>query len=590
MSFKIEQAGRLLTLEFDGALSTSIVPLAFHGQEALSELYNYTVDVISDDMALDPKKVLGHDVTVIVTLGELKRRFTGIVTRFSPGLQWGRGYRAYQLEVVPKLWLATLNARCRSFDNKSALDIIESVLSEYGINSSTRGAGSTSRPVREYCLQYCESDYAFISRLLEEEGLFFYFPADHKNNSIVLVDGLNGSFEVTSKELDFGPHEAITAWSHDVRTVSKGVTFSGYDFKQAEVSAATVSATNVYSAGTNPVEFYPSNTMDTPRSQFFADMRMQFLERDYETYGGASAHPGFAPGGRFKLKENEILASSDTLMLSMVRHQATCYTQVSTDAAEADYSNSFGCVSLDTKFRPALRTPRPVIRGLQTAVVSSDPDEYGRVKVKFHWGDKVESFWARVAMPWAHKQMGMQFLPRINSEVVVDFLEGNPERPIVVGAVYNGVNKPIYTLPANKTQSGIRGTDPDKTGAAEALNELQFEDKSGEEFINFFAKKDFKRTVKNNDKLTVTQNRDVVIEQGNLSVKINTGQSSTEAAQSIELKVGSNSLKIDQQGISLNGMNIKIEGQVNTQVKGGAMTDVEASGQLTLKGAMTMIN
>ena len=581
MTFEIDQTGRLLTLEFDGELSKKLIPLAFSGREALSELYSYTVDVVSPDMSIAASSILGHDATAIVTLGAIKRRFTGIVSRFSPGLPWGRDYRAYQLEIVPKLWLATLNARCRSFKSQSAVDIVDKVLKEYGISTSVRGSATTARAQREYSLQYFESDYAFVSRLLEEEGLFFYFPPDHGNANLTLVDALNGTFEVTSEELRFGPHQAITAWSHDIRAMPQGVTFHDYDFKQASVVTGKATAAHKLARiDSQPVETYASNKLDTASAQSFADIYMQELEQDYETCGGESGHPAFAPGGRFK-RDHDSAASSDTFMLSTVEHHATCHTHVSTEAAPSEYKNNFSCRPIDAKIRPPRRHLRNRAHGPQTAIVSSDPDEHGRIKVKFHWGDELESWWARLAMPWAYNQMGFQFIPRVNSEVVIDFLEGDPERPIIVGSVYNGVNKLLYTLPDNKTQSGIRGD----TG-----NELKFEDKSGSEFINFTAQKDFTRTVKNNDKLTVTQNRDVVIEQGNLSIKVKAGTSTMEAAQSIELKVGSNSLKIDQQGISLNGMNIKIEGSVNTQVKGAAMTSVEASGQLTLKGALTMIN
>lgn len=581
MSLEIDQTGRLLTLEFDGELSKTLIPVVFSGREALSELYSYTIDVVSPDMSLAASSILGHNATAIVTLGQIKRRFTGIVSRFSPGLPWGRDYRAYQLEIVPKLWLATLNARCRSFKNQSAFDTVNQVLKEYGISASLRGAGTAARSPREYCLQYFESDYAFVSRLLEEEGLFFYFPPDHANANLTLVDALNGTFEVTGDELRFGPHEAITAWSHDIRAMPQGVTYHDYDFKQAAVVTGTATAAHKLSnVGTQPVETHASNVLDTSNVQYFADIYMQELEQDYETFSGESGHPAFAPGGRFK-HDRDSDASSDTVMLSMVEHHATCHTHISTQAAPPEYRNKFSCRPIDAKVRPPRRHRRNRAHGPQTATVSSDPDEYGRIKVQFHWGDQLESGWARLAMPWAYNQMGFQFIPRVNSEVVIDFLEGDPERPIIVGSVYNGMNKLLYTLPDNKTQSGIRGD----TG-----NELKFEDKSGSEFINFTAQKDFTRTVKNNDKLTVTQNRDVVIEQGNLSIKVNAGTSTMEAAQSIELKVGSNSLKIDQQGISLNGMNIKIEGSINTQVKGAAMTSVEASGQLTLKGALTMIN
>ena len=624
---KIDQTNRFLKLELDGSLSQTLIPVQFSGREALSELYNYTVDVVSDDVSMAPTSVLGHTVTIIVTEGSLTRSFSGIVARFSPGPMWaaGREHRTYQLEIVPKLWLATLNARCRSFVSKSALDIVHEVLSEYGITESKRGPGAVTRPTRDYCLQYCESDFNFIARLLENEGLFFYWGLDHKNNSLVIVDGLNGSFEIES-ELKVGPHESIKNWTHDVKTVPQSVTYSGWDFKEASVVSQTAQGAKRLSyAAQAKVEAYPSNTMDTQRSQFFADMRMQMLEGDYETYRGDCLHPKIAPGGRFKLGAGDPVAAGSTVMVLEVSHSATCYTHLSGEGTPPEYSNHFLCCPIDTKYRPPCRTPVPVVYGPQTATVSSDPDEYGRIKVKYHWGSQLESWWARVAMPWAHKQMGFQFIPRKDSEVVIEFLEGNPERPIVVGAVYNGVNKVVYALPANKTQSGMRGTDPDKTGAAEALNEMRFEDKSGSEEIWLFGKKDFNRVVVNNDTLEVRNgDRMVKLKQGNLtteidqgnemrqlkmgnltlkldqgnqttklsmgnqSTKLDLGAISSEAMQSIELKVGQNSIKIDQTGVTISGMMISIEGQVQTTVK-GAMTQINGSGMLQLQGGITMI-
>jgi type VI secretion system secreted protein VgrG len=608
LGFKIDQAERFLALEIDGELSDKMIPLAFEGRESTSELYRYQVHAVSDDLGLSARAVLGHPAAVLVRQAGSVRRFTGVVGKFSPGPLWGRGYRSYQLEVVPKLCFAGLNSKCRSFSSQSALDIVHKVLSEYGITESLRGPGGVTRPVRDYCLQYRESDFAFIARLLEEEGLFFYFPPDHNNDKIVIVDGLSGSFEVDSTELAIGPHSAIEAWTHEVSTVPQSVTYSGYDFVQAAVVTNTVTAANKldYVSGV-AVEGYPSNVMDEPRSQFFADMQMQALEAGHEKFTGTGSHAKFAPAGQINVVDPDGSKQSKSYMLTWVEHRAQCATNVSTEGGEATYGNAFGCVPLDTKYRPLARTRRELIIGPQTATVSSDPDEYGRVKVKFHWGQEVESWWARVAMPWAHKQMGFQFFPRIDSEVVVEFLEGVPERPIIVGAVFNGVNMPIYAVPDNKTQSGIRGTDPDSTGSPENFNELQFEDKSGSEFIKIFAQKDFKRVVVNDDDLEVRQgkrtiavkqgdltttldqgNSTLAVKMGNHTVKIDLGKSSTEAMQSIELKVGQSSVKIDQMGVKIAGMQVQIEGQLMTTVK-APMTDVQGQGMLTLKGGVTMI-
>lgn len=613
-----DQTNRFMKLELDDEVSNSLIPVQFRGREGVSELHSYVVDVFSTETSLSPDDILGHKVSVVLKFPDYERKFTGMVARFSPGpTRGGRSLRSYQLELVPKLWLATLNARCRSFLNQSAIDIVQSVLSEYSVSPSTRG--STSRPTREYCLQYCESDFNLIARLLEQEGVFYYFGLDHKNNSIVLVDGINGTFSVDDDDLEVGPQQTITEWSQEFRTIPQAVTFTGYDFKQYSVVTETKQAAKKLSyASQAKIEAYSSNVMYEQRSEFFADKHMQLREKDYETYRGSSSHPKMSPGGRFKLDgDSDSPAAGKSVMVLEVQHYATDYSQIASEGgAGPEYSNHFLCCPLDTNYRPPQRAQIPVVHGPQTATVDGDPDEYGRIKVKYHWGNQLESWWARIAMPWAHNQMGFQFFPRDKSEVVIEFLDGNPERPLIVGAVYNGVNKVIYTLPGNKTQSGMRGTDPAKTGSDQGLNELQFEDKDGSEFINFFAKKDFKRVVVNDDSLEVRQGkRDVTIKQGNLTTtleqgnetrelkrgnlslkldmgnqttKLDLGSASTEAMQSIELKVGQNSIKIDQTGVTIKGMMVTIQGQVQTQVK-GAMTQISGDAMVQISGGITML-
>ena len=288
-------------------------------------------------------------------------------------------------------------------------------------------------------------------------------------------------------------------------------------------------------------------------------------------------------------------------------------------------------------------TPRPTVKGPQTALVTGKSgeeiwtDKYGRVKVQFYWDregkkDDNSSCWIRVSHPWAGKSFGAVQIPRIGEEVVVDFLEGDPDCPLITGRVYNAEQTVPYTLPANQTQSGLK-TRSSKNGGSANFNELRFEDKKGSEDIYFHAEKDFHRFVENNDDLQVGNNQTIKIKNdrteevtdgnekvtiargnrnveismgneallikmgnqstklnmGNQSTKLDLGKSETEALQSIELKVGQSSVKLDQMGVTIKGMMIKIEGQIMVQVK-GLMTQVNGDAMLTLKGGITMIN
>jgi type VI secretion system secreted protein VgrG len=310
-----------------------------------------------------------------------------------------------------------------------------------------------------------------------------------------------------------------------------------------------------------------------------------------------------------------------------------------------EYRVEFVCIPAALPFRPPRTTPRPRVAGTQTAVVVGPAgeeiftDKYGRVKVQFQWDregkkDADSSCWARVGSIWAGKQWGAIHIPRIGQEVIVDFLEGDPDQPIILGSVYNAEQMPPYKLPDNKTQSGLKSRSTLK-GSPDNFNELRFEDKKGSEEVYFHAEKNFTRIVENNDtlkvgfekkdqgdqtmevfnnqKLTVGAgkaqaadgsqtvsiykdrtatiemgNDSLTIKMGNQTTKLNLGKSETEALQSIELKVGQSSVKVDQTGVTIKGLMIQVEGQVMTQVK-GLMTQVTADAILTAKGALTMI-
>jgi type VI secretion system secreted protein VgrG len=308
-----------------------------------------------------------------------------------------------------------------------------------------------------------------------------------------------------------------------------------------------------------------------------------------------------------------------------VRHSIGGPGQRSGGAGAGRYANSFLCRPAGVPFRPARTTPRPVVAGLQTAIVVGPAgeeiacDKHGRVRVQFHWDrlgrrDENSSCWIRVAQPWAGRGWGQQFIPRVGNEVVVSFLEGDPDRPLIVGSVYNGDNPTPFALADNRTQSGLR-TRSSKDGGQADFNELRFEDRRGSEEVYFHAQKDLKRVVENDDRLEVghdrtsviehdrsetikTGNRAVTIEMGNdaltikmgdQTTKLDLGKSLHEALQSIELKVGQSSVRLDQTGVTIKGLTITIEGQALTQVK-APMTQVNADGMLTLRGGLVTIN
>jgi type VI secretion system secreted protein VgrG len=357
----------------------------------------------------------------------------------------------------------------------------------------------------------------------------------------------------------------------------------------------------------------------------------------------------FVSGHKFTLDEH--FNANGPYLLTGVTHVARQNSFFSGDDTAFEYSNSFNCIPFTQPFRPQRVALKSIIQGTQTAVVVGPAgeeiftDKYSRVKVQFHWdrqgkNDADSSCWVRVGTPWAGKQWGMIHIPRIGQEVIVDFLEGDPDQPIIVGSVYNADQMPPYKLPDKKTQSGLK-TRSTLKGGADNFNELRFEDKKGSEDIVFHAEKDFHRSVENDDDLQVGHdqtnliknnrsttvkegdeslkvekgdrsievtegddshlvkqgdrnveismgNDSLLIKMGNQATKLDLGKSETEAMQSIELKVGQSSLKVDQMGVSISGMMIKIEGQVQTSLK-GLITQLSADAMMQVKGGITMI-
>jgi type VI secretion system secreted protein VgrG len=361
--------------------------------------------------------------------------------------------------------------------------------------------------------------------------------------------------------------------------------------------------------------------------------RMEEQESAHEIFEGTTYCRALQAGFRFELTGHFKL--SGEYSITAIQHTAVqSPAYVSDMQVEPAYSNSVTCIPYGSKFRPARVTPEPTVQGPQTAIVVGPEgeeiytDKFGRVKVQFHWDrigkkDDNSSCWVRVAQPWAGKNWGAIFIPRIGQEVVVDFLEGDPDQPIIIGSVYNALQMPPYDLPANKTQSGLKTRSTKNSGSAN-FNELRFEDKRESEDIYFHAEKDFHRVVEHDDDLQVGNDQTIVIQNnrtenvkkgdetitiekgnrettikvgnetltistGNQTTKISLGKSETEAMQSIELKVGPSSIKLDPTGVTIKGMKIMIEGQVQVDVK-GVITNINGSAMVNIKGGITMIN
>lgn len=659
----VDQNQRLISVEYFALGSKKIVVIAFDGVEELSTLPRFRLEVMSLGRALKPSEVLGQKLTIALRIRGTVRKFSGIISGLAIMRNTVRDHFLHLVELVPPAWILTLNQRCKLFHDKKATDIVADVLQEAGISSQLKSSGA----VREYTVEYCESDFSFISRLLEEEGLFYRFAYDDASCAIVTGDGASDFVRMNPDTLVFDVD--IMSWRPQYQIAASTFKHAAWDFKAVDViegSANSLPKAQPPGLSARAVYEYPGRFSTANDGKQLARARMEEQESKVVAVMGSATNVAFQAGYKFKVESHTVdlpatNASADTYVLTRVEHRLRDFNGVPFDG-KTEYSNEFVCIPADFAFRPARVTPKPRIRGPQTATVSDGPDDFGRVKVKFPWFPDDQSCWMRVAQSWAFNKMGTQYLPRMDSEVVIEFLDGDPDRPIIVGMVYNGKNKLPYNVPANKTQSGIRGANWGDPGVANTSNEMRFEDLSGSEEIYVHAQKDFRRVVVNDDNLTVEQGHRTIevkqgdvsetlgqgnhstklsqgnvsktldtgdytlkLSQGNLSqtlnaggytlklaqgdvtetldagnhstkltagnheVKLSAGASSIEAMQSITFKVGGNSLTIDQTGVTIKGLMVSIQGQLQLELK-GVMTTVNGDGMLTLKGAITMVN
>jgi len=607
----VKQTERLLTITTP--LGSDVLLLeSFQGQESLSGLFQCTLHLISKQPSVSFAGIVGKRVTIKIEDEQGSRYINGFVSRFSQGARFahtavGQGkeyYTRYHASIVPWLWNLTQTSDCRVFQNKSVPDIIKQIFSDLGFSDFKLMLKGSYEP-RVFCVQYRETDFDFVSRLMEDEGIFYFFEHSQDKHTMVLGDSPSAHQNCPGQSsLPYnaagGPQggSSVSGWVWQQSVRSGAYSINDYNFETPSTALDVKTPTKVTVGKNEKLEMYDYEGKYLQRSggERYVKIRMEEQEAAHTEINGASDCYSLNAGCAFTLKDHYRGDYNDSYVLTSVVHQARNNLLDGEDASS--YSNSFSCIPKKVPFRPSRSTRKPVIQGTQTALVVGKQgeeiwtDKYARIKVQFHWDregkkDENSSCWVRVAQTWAGKQWGALSIPRIGQEVVVAFLEGDPDQPIIVGSVYNAEQMPPYSLPTNQTQSGLK-THSSK-GGGPAPNEIRFEDKAGSEEVFVNGQKDYKRVVKNKDELEIQEgDRSIKIKMGNETTKLDMGKAETEAMQSIEFKVGESSIKIDQMGVTIKGMKISVEGQVLTEVK-GLMTQVNASAILTVKGAITMI-
>jgi type VI secretion system secreted protein VgrG len=632
--------------------------------ERLSEPYCFDLTVVSarDDVSTD--RLLGQPVTVTLKLpGGGARPFNGLVTRFvrtgeqTTGMnQSSRQLYRYQLRLQPWLWFLTRTADCRIFQNKTVKEIFEAVVKGHGFSDYRLSLTGEYQPL-EYCVQYRETDFNFLSRLIEAAGIFYFFEHQDGKHVMVLADDASafkaaadyGEVKFLQAQSGRTTADTIDSWSVEQMVQPGAYATTDFNFETPNQSLLkSVTQSRPYAHSEFEVFDYPAHpeVLQPSAVEELAHVRLAEAQVAYERYHGSSSDcGGLRTGAKFKLTGHPQAAfnAPDYVIVGTV-HTITSNQYASGGGDSHGVMVIVEAIDAKTRFRPARMTPKPIIQGAQTAMVvgaSGDEiytDKYGRVKVQFPWDrygaqDENSSCWMRVAQVWAGKNWGAMHIPRVGQEVLVSFLEGDPDRPIITGRVYNADSMPPYDLPSNMTQSGITSRSS-KGGSSANFNEIRFEDKKGSELLNIQAEKDFNSLVKNDetsevkhdrtDKVghdetcTVTNDQSTTINgqetrkvakdrttnidgTEKLTVgkdqKINVGATfELVAADKITLTTGQSSLVMQQDGtIELKGMTITISGTQTVTIKGNMGVTAQVSSTSVkldpaeLKLAATMI-
>jgi type VI secretion system secreted protein VgrG len=492
---------------------------SINGTEEVSRLYSYVIEAKSDNTAIAFDDIVGKHVTLAISLPDGKKRsISGHVKHFTQPSRHD-DLNHYHLEIVPWLWFLTQRSDCRIFQGKTALDIIKEVFDGAGFSGKYEVRANATYRKRDYCVQYRETDFHFVSRLMEEEGIFYFFTHDKGTNKLVLGDAPSahkplqpaGDVVFCKASEEDEPRQSVKDFIADQSVKSSKISLRDFDFTKPSTDLT------VMQKASDPYELYdfPGNYTERPDGDHYAKVRLEREQAGCKVFSGTATEARLAAGFTFKLTDHPRGAYNASYLLTSVHISGSQYEE------ESALQCSFECIPADVPFRPLSHTEKPTIVGCQTAIVVGPSgeeiwvDKYGRIKVQFHWDrlgkrDDKSSCWIRVARDWAGKNWGFAFHPRIGQEVIVNFIEGDVDKPIVTGSVYNEEQMPPYELPANSTQSTVKSRSS-KGGVPDNFNEIRFEDKKGGEHFLIHAEKDHMVEVENDETHSVGANRNTTI-------------------------------------------------------------------------------
>ncbi|MCP1438329.1 type VI secretion system secreted protein VgrG [Erwinia persicina] len=623
------------------------------GREKLADAFEFTVELLSPDARLDRKTLLGQPVTVCIpTQGMGTRYLNGKITRagvYSQELN-GTRYAVYRLSMEPDLWPMKRDRNLRIFQGQTVVQIIKTLLDEYGVTVEDRLTGSYR--VWEYCVQYQESSFDFISRLMELEGIYYFFRHEADRHTLVLADSARqhqpfpGYGVIPYHATPSGGStsaEGISVWEME-DSVTPGIySIDDYDFRKPNAWMLQARQ-NPASPAPGRIDVYdwPGHFVDHDHGEHYAKIRQEVWQVEHQQISAVGTALGLAPGNTFTLLNAPFFSDNGEYLTVSAYYDFEENRYASGGEGGTKHNIAIGVIPSAVTYRAAPETPWPRTHGPQTAKVvgpkgeSIWTDKYGRIKVKFHWdrlakGDDTSSCWVRVSSAWAGQGYGSIQIPRVGDEVVIDFINGDPDRPMVTGRVYNEGNMPPWGLPAAATQMGFYSRSKD--GHKDTANALRFEDKAGHEQIWIHAEKnmdtevescethhvgvDRLKTIGRDEKVTIKRNH--LTETGEKHV-VNVGKDETvltmdkegnallEANTSIKLKVKDNYILISPDAIEIqvksgdlhaeSELQALFKGNELTTVGDGKNTEMKANDTVSItgtnvadiKGAMVKIN
>lgn len=592
--------------------------------ERLSMPFEYELTLLSERIDVRADALLGTPATAALQLPEGERRFfNGYVSRFSHvGFDGSRA--VYGVTLVPWLWFLSRTADCRIYQDQKAPDIVKQIFREHGFTDfDDRLSGDYQN--RTYCVQYRETDLSFVSRLLEREGIYYFFEHEDGKHTLVLADGYSAHSSVAGYEnVPYLPQGAsilrgidhLDDWTLDMEVRPGAYAHSAYDFTAPRKNLlARRSAPKGHALAEMEVFDFQGDYTEADAGDSYARVRLEEAQANHEIAQAAGNARGLTCGALFTLtgyqredQNREYLIVAAGCTLQTPEFHSTAALQ------EAPiYRCTLSAIDAQVPYRPPSRTPKPVVQGPQTAIVVGKSgeeiwtDKYGRVKIQFHWdrygkADETSSCWVRVAQVWSGKGWGGIMIPRIGQEVIVDFLEGDPDQPIITGRVYNGDCMPPYSLPGEATKTALK-TCSSKGGGG--FNEIRFEDKKGAEQVFVHAEKNQDVRVKEDAFEWIGNERHLIVKSDqieqvdgdkHLTVK---GDQNEKVSGTVSLKVGMDlQQKVGMKhgldaGMEIHlkaGMNVVIEAGMSITLKAGGGFIVVGPAGVTISGTPVLIN